>query len=225
MMEAARIARLTAEALVCGLLARTLYEAPEKAWIGRLIEEDVFAEIPFAGAQPDVRTGLALLREWSASQRGRLADDELGALEADFNRLFVGPAKVLAAPWESAYVERERMLFQRTTYAVRDWYARFGLERSSPFNEPEDHLGMELGFVAHLALAAAQALRDGNGDRAEELIDARQCFLAEHPLRWAPNWCRDVEKHARTGFYRGIARIIRGVMRELGTSVVATAGG
>jgi putative dimethyl sulfoxide reductase chaperone len=197
---------LTGEMLVCGVLARALYAGPDKTWLESLRREQVFSDVPFAASQPHAASALGELRAWSD------APLDVDALVSDYNHLFVGPAKLLAAPWESVYVDRERMLFQRTTLEVKGWYERFGLERETAYNEPEDHIGLELGFLAHLALLGA---RERDDERLARLLEAQRTFLAEHPQRWVPNWCRDVEKHARTAFYRGIGRLTRGVMAEL----------
>ena len=91
---------LTGQALSFSVLAKLTYEYPEIQWLNSLIAEEVFAEIPFAGAQPDVIAGLVLLQAWSRANPGGLDPAAFDALRIDYTRLFVGVAKVLAAPWE-----------------------------------------------------------------------------------------------------------------------------
>jgi hypothetical protein len=121
---------LTGEMLVCGVLARALYAGPDKTWLESLRREQVFSDVPFAASQPHAASALGELRAWSD------APLDVDALVSDYNHLFVGPAKLLAAPWESVYVDRERMLFQRTTLEVKSWYERFGLERKPRTTSP-----------------------------------------------------------------------------------------
>ena len=209
------IEELHGQSVVCALLARALLREADKAWLDTLVRERVFEELPFAAGQPDARAGIALLADWSAIHAGGTADDVVSTLRNDYNRLFVGPAKLLAAPWESVYMDRERVLFQPVTLAVRNSYERFGVARAGEFNEPEDHVGLELSFIAHLASLALAAHRRGDAETFETLVKARDEFVHNHPRRWVPNWQRDVEKHADTDFYRGVARLARGVVKAL----------
>jgi TorA maturation chaperone TorD len=206
---------LTGQTLLFGVLAKVLYQYPEKDWIDTLIAEDIFAEVPFAGAQPDVIAGLSLLQSWSRAHRGGISQEAFDAIRIDHTRLFLGPGKVLAAPWESVHFNEERLVFQQETLQVRGWYSRFGLEVAKLHQEPDDHIGLELEFLAHLANLGMQALQAQDQKRFDELLDAQRKFLTEHLLKWSPVWCGLVIQHARTDFYRGVAQLTNGSLLEL----------
>lgn len=206
---------LTGEMLFVGLLGRLLYSVPDRDWYQLLLDEDVFAEAPFAADQPDVQAGLALIQDWQRTIGSQLGPAAFSELEADYNRLFVGPGKLLAAPWESVYFSDERQLFQAQTLDVRAWYRRFGLEGANAGHEPDDHIGLELAFLAHLAGLTLPALREPGGASPQALLDAQRGFLKAHLLCWAPAWCQQVEAHARSDFFRGQARMLRGVLKSL----------
>ncbi len=207
--------KLTGQTLLFGVLAKALYQYPEKEWLDTLIAEDVFAEAPFAGAQPEVIAGLNLLQQWSQANRGGISQEVFDALQIDHTRLFLGPGKVLAAPWESVHFTEERLVFQQQTLQVSGWYSRFGLEVVKLHQEPDDHIGLELEFLAHLAKLGMQAIETGNSKRFDELLDAQRKFLTEHLLKWSPIWYGLVMQHARTEFYRGIAQLVSGSLIEL----------
>jgi TorA maturation chaperone TorD len=122
---------------------------------------------------------------------------------------------VLAPPWESVHFSEERLTFQERTLQVRQWYARFGLQCERLHNEPDDHIGLELAFTAHLSSLAAQAIERGDHKALADILDAQRSFLSEHLLTWAAGWCTQVCQESRTGFYRGIALMVRGVVAEL----------
>ena len=206
---------LTGEALVCGLLARLLYEEPQRAWLQSLADEAVFDDIPFGADQPDVAAGLRLLQQWSPTAHSGLSEEAHEKLRLDYARLFLGPGKLLAPPWESAQVTEGRQLFQPQTLQVRQWFRRFGLEAERLHTEPDDHLGLEFAFLAHLAQRGLGALAQGNAAGLDEALTAQRDFLTAHPLQWVPLWCDQVEKNARTDFYRGVAQVTRGVLAEL----------
>jgi TorA maturation chaperone TorD len=44
-------------------------------------------------------------------------------------------------------------------------------------------------------------------------LAAQRQFMSEHLLRWGPSFCDLVEKHAKTDFYRGLARLTLGALR------------
>lgn len=206
---------LTGQTLLFGVLAKALYQYPEKEWLDTLIAEDVFAETPFAETQPEVIAGLSLLQQWSQANRDGISQEAFDALRIDHTRLFLGPGKVLAAPWESVHFTEERLVFQQQTLQVRGWYSRFGLEVVKLHQEPDDHIGLELEFLAHLAKLGLQAIETGNSKRFDELLDAQRKFLTEHLLKWSPIWYGLVMQHARTDFYRGVAHLTNGSLLEL----------
>ena len=208
---------LTGQVLSFSMLAKLIYAYPEIKWIESLIAEDVFAEAPFAANQPEVVTGLNLLQTWSNANRGGMTMDSFDALRIDNTRLFIGPGKLLAPPWESVGMSEERLVFQEQTLEVRDWYARYGLELIHLHKEPDDHIGLELEFIAHLAKLGLQALEANDTKRFDELLQAQKLFLSEHPLKWAIQWTGLVEKNAKTEFYRGVALLARGSLIELAT--------
>jgi TorA maturation chaperone TorD len=162
-----------------------------------------------------VSQGSILLQNW---QREYVQDNS-GALHAalsdDYNRLFIGPGKVLAPPWESVYKTKDRLIFQEHTLEVRKWYSRFGLESETIYREPDDHIGLELIFIAHLASLGLHATENQDNEPLKDLISAQRQFLQEHPMSWANLWCADVLEFGRTDFYRGVALLVDGVLGEI----------
>lgn len=204
------ISIFTGETLVFKLLGKLFYEYPEPIWIQSLAAERVFEEIPFGAEQPAMTTGLALMQQWS--QLGRETIDDL---RTDYNRLFIGPGTAFASPWESVYFSDERLTFQTQTVQVRNWYRRFGLVVENLYKEPDDHAGLELVFLAHVAQLGTEAADEFDAARIDELVDAQRQFLTDHAGRWMPGWCDLIVKYARTDFYRGLAWVTKGALAEL----------
>lgn len=206
--------QLTGQLLLFGLLGKLLYENPEEISLQRLVQEDVFSDVPFAGSHDSVQKGLALLQEWATTFENSAARVTLD-LKADYTRLFVGTVQLPLSPWESVYYSEERLLFQESTMDVRRWYRRFGLEPINLRKEPDDHIGLELAFIAHLARHALNALESGDKKALEILIGAQRDFSRKHLMVWAPLWCEQMVEHAYTPFYRGLALILRGALDEM----------
>ena len=206
---------LAGEMLLFKLLGKAFFAAPDREWLDALVKEDIFAESPFGGAQPDTKAGLTLLRAWSRANRDGISDVALETLQAEYTRLFIGPGPVVAPPWESVYFSEERLLFQRETFQVRAWYARFGLTVPSLHREPDDHIGLELSFVAHLGELALQAIQANEQERFQEALEAERRFLSEHLFKWGPGWCTRVEANSGSEFFRGLSLVTRGALSEL----------
>ena len=141
-------------------------------------------------------------------------------LAADYNQLFLGMSAHPVAPYESVYTSDEGLMMQEARDNVLRAYQQWGLRVPDSFDLPEDHIALELEFMACLADRAREAVGASSGEHepddsaqkgggsADELIAAQRAFLDEH-LSWVPAFCRDVEKRARTAFYYGIASLTR----------------
>lgn len=81
--------------------------------------------------------------------------------------------KVLAPPWGSVYMSEERLVFQKETLEVRNWYREFGLAAENLYREPDDHIALELGFLAHLAKLEYEALKAKDVIRYQEIRQAQ----------------------------------------------------
>lgn len=206
---------LLGEMLLLGLFGKIWQSYPERNGLNAFTNEELFSESPFGHEHSDVRAGLSLLRSWVEKNRTGISEDSLQELQADYTRLFIGAGKVLAPPWESVYFTEERLVFQEQTLQVRQWYRRFGLEPEKLYKEPDDHIGLEMSFVSHLAKLALQALEEQDTIKFGQLLEVQRQFLTEHLLRWGPYWCTLVSKHAHTDFYKGLALFTQGALLTL----------
>ena len=198
------------QALAYHFLGRCFYEAPRAEWLAAFARDRLFEAWPFPSGDDRTAAGLALLapfcRGWDPAQ--------LGALTWDFNRLFVGPGEMLAAPWESVYRSKTKLTFQEPTLRVRALYERFGVHAPAMHREPDDHLGLELAFVATLSDLAARAAAGGDTAQLAGCFEAQRDFLQDHLLAWTPACLALVEKHSETDYYRGAALLALGSLAE-----------
>lgn len=203
---------LTGEVLLFGLLGKILYQDLDKTWLEKLIHEDVFAEVPFGAEQTEVNRGLELLSRWSRENQDGISNQEFKGLKQDQLRLFIGTDRVLAPVWESVYFSEKHLVFQEQTMLVREWFSRFGLQAECLNREPDDHIGLEFSFIAHLASLAIQAIDLDDNKVFEEKLQAQRDFLFEHLLRWGLSWAKLVKQYAETDFYRGLAHLSHGAL-------------
>ena len=132
------------------------------------------------------------------------ADDNLDELmldlAVDYAQLFIGPGPGQAPPFESVYTSPDGRLYGDAYADVIDMLQREKIEVAREFSAPADHAAVELAVVAHLIT------RDGDTDT--DSSEAEASFLKAHLLNWLPRWCADIDKHARTEYYRGAARLL-----------------
>ncbi len=207
------------ESLLFGLLGKILYTDLDKTWLETLIREDVFSEAPFGAEQVEMQHGVELLQRWTNENRGGLEVPQFKALQEDNLHLFIGLGKVLAPMWSSVYFSENKLLFQEQTLQVREWYARFGLQAERINREPDDHIGLEMLFISHLASLALQAIEQDDENKLNEILQAQRDFLSEHLLHWGPVWAKLVKQHAATDFYHGIADLTHGALLAIAESL------
>jgi TorA maturation chaperone TorD len=211
------VAQFEGQMLVCGLLAKMLYGAPDRDWLDPLIRNRVFESIPFGSSLPDIASALGTLQRWADPLQHGLDDATFADISDDYTRLFVGPGRLPAAPWESVYTNKDRAVFQMETVSVKNWYRSYDLVLASEYNEPADHIGLEFSFLAHLSKLTIGASEMRDGAEVKKLIDAQRGFLSYHVLPWVPRWAADVLSNARTDLYRGLALLARGTAIEAGS--------
>ena len=128
-----------------------------------------------------------------------------GDLAVDFLHTFIGVTQdreQVAFPYESVYTSPEHLLMQDARDEVLAAYRAAKVVLVDEAGEPEDLLGER----------AAEALEAGDDGSCANLLEARRAFLEEHLLNWVPDFADDVQRVARTGFYRALADIVLGVL-------------
>jgi TorA maturation chaperone TorD len=132
-----------------------------------------------------------------------LNTNDMSELEFDFNRLFVGPNRLEASPYESTYRNTERAVMQTETMAVRRFYEKVGLVVSKKNIDPDDHISLELEFVCYLLKESVE------NDAYYTLYEA---FLKEHLFEWAEEHCELIREKTENNLIIGISYILQGLM-------------
>lgn len=214
---------LAGEVLLLGFFGKLLITYPNpnsdhNAWIKYILDEDLFSEIPFASDQEYVQEGKELLQQWTENCKMSSLENCILDMRLDHTHLFGCIGEILAPPWESVYFNKKRLVNQIQLMQVRQWYKKYGLSVEKDNQEPDDHIGFELLFLAFLASQALKEYQAGNIEKYHEFIQAQKSFYLEHLHLWGGIWCDQVIQHARTHFYRGIAFILKGVLVELNSA-------
>ncbi len=115
-------------------------------------------------------------------------------------------------PYQSYFLDPAGLLGGPVTEGVARTYQRLGFQ-AEVASESADHVGLELGFMAFLSAAEAQALEDGRTRLANDLADQQLTFMLAHLLAWIGPLTLAIGQQGH-GFYRALARVTFDVVQE-----------
>lgn len=131
----------------------------------------------------------------------------------DFNKLFVGPGKLLAPPYESYYRNPERIFMQKETMAVRDFYSSAGVNVKRLNSQPDDFIALEFEFICFL-LYKANAHISNDPDMTSYYLQLYSEFLDKHLSKWIFNHCQDILAKSTSDFCKGMAIITKSFIED-----------
>lgn len=199
---------LTQRPMGYDVLRRLLIEEPTPELLNFLREQDLESLFPPV-ADAEFNAALTMIENALSQSAFTAGDAAFEDLHWDFTRLFIGPETPPAPPWESVYVSKDKLLFQHCTREVKAVYQSFGWMMEEGENEAADHIGYELDFMFQQSQSVAEDLHRGvslNGAVAR--LRAQCDFLSQHLLAFCDEFCQNVQTHAQTDFYRGVALLL-----------------
>ena len=198
---------LEARAFAYDILKCAFLQEPSEKFIKLLIEGEIIQAFPFADSSAALGKAadriVQCLKEPDTFSRKKWE-----SLHWDYTRMFIGPGKVPAPPWESIYRDAEHLYFSQETQEVRNTYRKYNLLPKDFGHDPDDHLGLELDFLHKLCERALEKAKSADETRLVEILNDQKAFLDEHLLKWVPHWTQDVVKSAETDFYKGMAQLL-----------------
>jgi len=100
------------------------------------------------------------------------------------------------------------MLFQRSTLEVRNFYRSQGFIPAEYPHVADDHLAIELDFMAQLALRMLEAAQANDEEVYKNSLVASREFLDEHLLKWVPQYVVDLQEEQAV-FYPLVVRALQ----------------
>lgn len=183
--------------IIAGLhyLGRVLQEPPDAVFLTETASLSALLPCPLSADPEDVATEAA----------------------ADHLRLFSGPDP-LTPPWESVWREKDKLLFGETTAQIARLYADWGLEIQGEGHAPQDHLGLELSFLAWLLECALNDMLSLSGMPA---LSAARMLMEEHILQFAPQLLAEAQRHASSDYYRQICECCQELIKKTVRALVS----
>ncbi len=179
-------------------LSELFLQAPDQSRIAGILER-----AREAARSPDDLPLKDRLHQLAAA----LEQSEAGALAIEHARLFAGLGASYGAipPYESLHAGNEPR--EDRVVNVTDAYRDAGLERIGVPAVPQDHLGVELRFMALLCAKESEAWNHGDAEGAPSLLTRERTFLDDHLLRWVPAYCDYIVAEAREPYFAAVARM------------------
>lgn len=117
-----------------------------------------------------------------------------------------------ASPFESVWLDEDNLLQQEPMFQIREWYKNYGLETENWRIRSDDHLVLQLQFIATLLDPDSQF--SDKFTLQKRLQDATM-FMDEHLLLWLSDFCNLVSQRCSTDFYASVVVLTNAYIEEL----------
>jgi len=75
-------------------------------------------------------------------------------------------------------------------------------------SEPDDHLALELDFMASLSEMAEVAFNEDDNEQLLLILSDQKAFLNEHLLVWVPQFVSGIVEATENELYKGSAQLL-----------------
>lgn len=174
-----------------GLLARIHDREADAAWLDHLRSAPAAEWLNLK--LDDVEGAVAAYGFLDGALRdGPHGEKLLDELAAEYANIYLN-CRYQASPTESYWLDEDGLERQAPMFAVRAWYQKYGIKTENWRLRSEDHLVLELAFIAHIMK---------HEDSMNGLKHAAQ-FLDQHLLRWIKDFSGRVVLRCNSAFYAG----------------------
>jgi TorA maturation chaperone TorD len=180
------------------------------------IDELAVATYPGGTGNESLDQGYALLRRYFAFA----GSDMRTELACEYARVFLAAGvytetRDIAVPYESVFTSEGQMVMQESRDDVFTRYHVDGFRVVSTLHEPDDHLSIELEYLASMAERTLELLgSDDDGAALSENIRRQGEFIRLHLLNWLPALRKAVLRYATLSFYIGMLLVLEGYLQE-----------
>jgi len=126
--------------------------------------------------------------------------ETLDRLAVDYADIYLNYS-LHASPFESVWLDEDHLLQQEPMFKIRKWYKRYGLVTANWRIRSDDHLVLQLQFIAWLFDSdSSSSVTIPLQKRLEDVAN----FMDEHLLLWLPDFSNLVSQRCGTDFYASI---------------------
>ncbi|MGF1871297.1 molecular chaperone TorD [Photobacterium indicum] len=181
------------------LLARELTNEDLTEYHG----DEMFTFLSGLGMTPELKEPVETFR--NAINTLKTREDAQLELAADFCGLFLSTPKSGALPYASIYVGESGLLNDKPAQDMNALMEEYGIAQRKEFNEPADHIAVELDFMGNLIIQANQELDE---EKREALMQAQLAFVNNMLLNWIPAFAQSCKARDDFGFYTASVNLL-----------------
>lgn len=166
----------------------------------------VDADSPLASGLQSMQARLKAGRtgNGSSGETNALLDE----LNIEMTRLIEGPGMPAVPPFASYYLNNKQLMGTPAIEARR-LYLEWQVIPEGEARLPDDHISLEMGFLAHLA---QEALRAENETNRLTLLSASREFIQNHLKPWLPSFIAAHAKVEVDVFFIGLTHLLQEVV-------------
>ncbi len=147
-------------------------------------------------------------------------------VQQEFMNLLKVPGGQYVTPYESVYCDTHAvpgkrvkgLLMGRSAVDVQKWYRLAAVEIADERKELPDHIGVELGYLAHLCGKEQQFASNGDDSRLARAWEMQRDFLAAHIVSWVGALRDRIHERAQHAYFRAVAdMLVEFAQRDLAT--------
>ena len=153
---------------------------------------------------PLTSKGTQALADLRSELAANPSEEDIYTLWSDQNTLYGITGSAQLPPFESVHRCDDGLVFDDETVQVRRYYGAMGFQAPHLGQEPDDHIGLEMDFASKCLLKAADCFAGGDQEQGEQTMGVLCGFSGEHLLTWAPDFCLEGEKLAKTQWLRTV---------------------
>ncbi|MCL2398517.1 MAG: molecular chaperone TorD family protein [Defluviitaleaceae bacterium] len=141
-------------------------------------------------------------------------EDLLERIKSEYVYLMLGPNKLPAPPWESVYINKERVIFQQSTLKVRQAYLEYQLLPAEYPHVADDHIAIELDFMFRLGQLCQESFEKEDMQRLKKLLSDQKNFLGNHLLVWINDFSIEIKESQTHYFYPQMASLTADILHS-----------
>jgi TorA maturation chaperone TorD len=161
-----------------------------------------------------------LVGEIKAAKTRQQRETLLTNLAIEYTGMFLGIGLKPVYVTESANDTSDHVNYRPVYFQVKDAYKSLGFEKSKDFLEPEDHISVELEFLAQLCSWTQTSIERNDLEYALRYLKLQKEFLDDHLLKWHLKVCEGMRSATTSTFYLAIANLTSGFLALEGSLIV-----
>lgn len=128
-------------------------------------------------------------------------------IKGDFLKLFIGLDNVFAPPYASVYLDKEKLLFDKSTLLARSYYTKHKIEVEEYNQIPDDHLGLLLQFISISCNRISDVIKNKNEQVFQIILKDLSFVLDKLVLSWIQLFKERIKTYSTTTYYLSIASL------------------